>query len=253
MSRRRTLNAAARRAAARAEAERLQRAQRRNRVLLVAGAVALIVAVVVAGFIIWKGSQATYLDDIERAPQGADTSGGIPVAADGTAGVAGTAPRLDVYLDVQSVASVAFWQAQREQLQLLNAEGTISLWVHPVAFVDGGTNGFSTRAAQAAVVVADRAPQRFLTFLDAQMDMRAEGAEQLNDPDLETMALRTEVPQSVADRFDDNLFNAWVVAASEQAVRDGVEDTPTVLLEGEELTADWSAEGALAEAVASAG
>jgi hypothetical protein len=42
------------------------------------------------------------------------------------------------------------------------------------------------------------------------------------------------------------------VAATDQAVRDGVEDTPTLLLDGTRLTGDWSAEGALADAVTAA-
>lgn len=252
MSRRRTLNATARREAARNEAERIQRSQRRNRGLLIGGAVLLVVAIVLAGLIIWKGSQASYLDDVERTPHGADTSGGIPVAADGTAGVAGSAPRLDVYLDIQSPESVAFWQAQGESLQALNAEGTISLWVHLVGFVDGGAAGTSTRAGEAAVVVADRSPQQFLAFLDAGLDMRAEGEDQLNDPDLEQLGLGVGVPQEVVDRFTDLLFDDWFLAATDQAVRDGVETTPTLRLDGAELTADWTVAGALEDAVTAA-
>jgi hypothetical protein len=252
MSRRRELSAAARREAARTEAERIQRAQRRRRGLVIGSVVLLLAAIVLASFIIWKGSQVSYLDDVERAPQGADTSGGIPVAADGTAGIAGTAPRLDLYLDVQSPESVAFWRAQGESLQLLNAEGTISLWVHLVGFVDGGAKGASTRAGEAAVVVADRAPQSFLPFLDAELDMRAEGAEKLNDPDLEQLALGVGISQDVVDRFTDRLFDDWFLAATDQAVRDGVETTPTLLLEGERLTADWAVDGALEDAVGAA-
>lgn len=253
MSRRRTLNAAARREAARAEAARLQRQHRRNRGLII-GAVVLVVALVVtAGFIIWRGSQQTYLDDVERSPQGSDLTGGIPVSADGVAGIENpTAPRLDVYVDVQSPESVAFWQAQSTDMQALSADGSVSLWVHLVGFVDGGVNGASTRAGQAAVVVADRAPELFLPFLKAEFAQRANGAEHLTDPGLVSLALEVGVSQDVADRFDDNLFNAWFVAATEQAQRDGIETLPTVELDGSPLSADWSADGALAAAVAAA-
>lgn len=253
MSRRRTLNAAARRERARQEAERIQKQQRRRRGLLILGAVLVVVLVATAGFIIWQGSQLTYLDDVERSPQGADTTGGIPVAADGIAGSADpAAPRLDVYVDLQSPESVAFWQAQGDDLEALNANGTIALWLHLVGFVDGGLNGSSTRAGEAAVVVADRAPEFFLTFVGAEFDQRASGVEQLNDPDLEGLALEVGIPREVVDQFTDNLFDDWFVAATNQAKRDGIEEVPTVLLAGEELTADWTVDGALDEAVTAA-
>ena len=38
-------------------------------------------------------------------------------------------------------------------------------------------------------------------------------------------------------------------AATEQAAHEGIEDTPTLLLDGDRLTADWTVEGALADAV----
>lgn len=250
MSQRRKHNAAARREEARREAERLLRSQRRNRGLLIGGIALLVVGLVAAGIIIWQGSRMTYLDDVERTPQGADTTGGIPIAADGTPGTAdASAPRLDVYLDIQSPESVAFWQAQSEELQQLNADGTIALWLHLVGFVDGGINGSSTRAGEAAVVVADRSPEHFLAFLDGAFAKRADGAEQLNDPDLESLALDVGITQQVADEFTDNLFDQWFVAATDQASRDGVEDTPTVRLDGETLTAEWTADGALGDAV----
>lgn len=253
MSQRRKLNATSRREEARLEAERLVRQSRRRRGLLVLGAALLVVGVVLAAVIIWQGSRASYLDDVERAPQGSDSSGGIPVSAEGVAGSADPdAPRLDVYLDIQSPESVAFWTAQAAELQQLSADGTIALWLHLVGFVDGGINGSSTRAGEAAVVVADRSPELFLAFLDAAFGQRAAGVERLNDPDLEALALEVGISQDVADQFTDNLFEQWFVAASQQAERDDVEDVPTLRLDGQDLTADWTAEGALGDAVAQA-
>lgn len=253
MSQRRKLNAASRREEARREAERIARGQRRRRGLLILGVVLAVVAIVVAGVIIWQGSKETYLDDVARSPQGSDTTGGIPVAADGTAGSADAeAPRLDVYLDMQSPESVAFWQAQHADLETMNGDGTIALWLHLVGFVDGGINGASTRAAQAAAVVADRAPEYFLPFVTAEVDQRATGADKLDDPDLEGIAGEVGIDQTVIDQFNDNLFNDWCVAATDQAARDGVDATPTVRLDGQALTADWTTDGALSDAVESA-
>lgn len=253
MSQRRKLNAEARRESARREAERIQRQQRRNRGLLILAVVLAVVGLVVAGYIIWQGSRETYLDDVARSPQGSDSTGGIPVEADGSAGSADAeAPRLDVYIDVQSPESVAFWQAQHDDLEAMNADGTIALWLHMVGFVDGGINGSSTRASQAAAVVADLAPEYFLPFVNAELDQRATGADKLNDPDLVGIAGEVGIPQDVIDQFDDNLFNDWCVAATDQAERDGVDTTPTVRLDGQALTADWTADGALSDAVESA-
>lgn len=253
MSQRQKLNAAARREEARREAERIQKQQRRNRGLLVLGVVLAVVGIAIAAVIIWRGSRETYLDDVARSPAGSDTTGGIPVAADGTAGSADAeAPRLDVYVDVQSPESVAFWQAQHEDLEAMNADGTIALWLHMVGFVDGGINGSSTRPAQAAAVVADQAPESFLPFVDAQFEQRAGGAEKLNDPDLVSIAGDVGIDTTVSDQFDDNLFNDWCVAATDQAERDGVDEVPTVRLDGQTLAADWTADGALSDAVVAA-
>lgn len=249
MSRRRTLNAAARREQARLEAERLQKQQVRRRWLIVAVSVGVLVLVAVAGLIIWRGSQQTYLQGVERTPEGADLTGGIPVAADGTAGSAADAPRLDVYLDLQSPESVAFWQTQGPDLQTLSSDGTIALWIHLVGFVDGGVTGASTRAGEAAVVVAHDAPEQFLPFLAGEFGLRIDGAEQLNDADLDALALEVGVSQEVADRFTDNLFDEWFIAATAQAQRDDIATTPTLLLEGESLDGDWTAAGALTSAV----
>jgi hypothetical protein len=57
------------------------------------------------------------------------------------------------------------------------------------------------------------------------------------------------VSQQVVDQFTDRLFDEWFVAATDQAVRDGVEDTPTLLLDGTTLTGDWTVDGALTDAV----
>ncbi len=245
MSRRHKLNAAARREAARAEAERQQRARARRRVVTIVVAALAVVVLVGGGLLIWQGSTTPTLDDVDRAPQGSDATGGIPVSAEGVAGVENpTAPRLDVYVDLASPESIVFWQTNGADVVSLSESGSVSLWLHVVGDADRGTE-----AGEAAALVADEAPEQFVPFLQAAFEALGSSTPTLEGDALAEVATGVGVPQEVVDQFADNPLAPWFEAATAQSEIDGATTHPTILLDNTTLGGDWTTEGALMTAV----
>ncbi|HLT83394.1 MAG TPA: DsbA family protein, partial [Phototrophicaceae bacterium] len=77
------------------------------------------------------------------------------------------------------------------------------------------------------------------------------GATPLSDDQIADVAREVGVPDDVIESFADGRHNSWVAGVTEQARRDDVRGTPTVLIDGEEFTG-WQQEGALAQAVSDA-
>jgi protein-disulfide isomerase len=108
----------------------------------------------------------------------------------------------------------------------------------------GDFSALSGRAAEAAVVVADGAPEAFLDFHDAMLALwgdavaagaaeGGDGAGEPTDDEIATAALAAGVPQDVVDRFAEDRYTEWVEASTAQFGRDGFTGTPTVLVDGE--------------------
>lgn len=249
-----------RRQAAREQARKLreaqQRREKRTRMLIIAGVVAFVAIVAFALFSILN--QGGGIDEVETAPATATEAGGIPVGADGTGSTNEGAPVVDVYLDYQCTWCALFEQANAATLDELASSGEATVVYHPISILDssGNGSGFSTRAAQAAAVVADQAPEQFPAFNTALFAAQGpEGGVPLSDEQIAEVALEVGVPQDVVDSFGGSTFRDWVQAATQQATEDGVRATPTIRINGEDLDAlgvNWQQEGALAQAVAAA-
>ena len=258
---------AARRDEARAAALRLreeqQSAARRQRTVAVAALVAgLAVVAVVVAVILGQGSSSP-LDEV-TAPAGATASGGIPVGADGVAGTtsgsAEDATAVDVYSDFMCPVCSVFEEVSGPTLDEYRERGDVVVEYHLVSILDRYAQGseYSTRAANAAAVVADQAPEAFLAFMTALFtDQPAENTPGLTDDEIADRAITAGVPEAVAETFADGRFTEWVVAATDQASKDlGQLRTPTILIDGQnlgtDLQVDWRVEGALAEAIEAA-
>ena len=196
------------------------------------------------------------------APQGALANGGVPVGASGIAGaeVPADAVVVDVYLDYMCPYCAMFESINAATLAELRADGTVVVVYHPVSILDRlsmGT-GYSTRAATAAALVADQAPDTFDAFNTAMFaNQPGESTEGLTDAAIADIAVASGVPEEVAATIassayltGDGSFVPWVTAATQQAALDlGRLATPTIVIDGETFAGDWSAPGVLADAV----
>jgi protein-disulfide isomerase len=264
-----------RREEARAAALRLreeqQRQTRRRRNLIVAVGLVAVAAFVVLVLFITREADKPPLEGVALVPQGSTSSGAIPVGPDGVAGVtegaAEDAVVVAVYSDYICPICARFEEINGATLDELRATGDVVLEYHPIALLDGYSldSRYSTRAAIAAALVADQAPDMFLAFHGALLaGQPAENTEGLDGAGIAEIAREAGVPEELAaliesdeylgtDTDDPTTFGPWVKAATEQAVQDMSRPaTPTIMINGTELDTekyDWSQEGVLAKAI----
>jgi protein-disulfide isomerase len=227
---------AARRAA---EAAARARAARRRRTVL-GGMVAAVVVLVALVVVIAVQSH--------RTTPSADAA--VPAnAVDGTVIAVGSADApvaVDLYEDFQCPNCKAFEDKTGQTLAQLVAAGTVQARYHGMAFLDTSANDeYSTRALNAAAVVLSTAgPDAFQTFHDLlYANQPAEGGSGLTDEQLIEYAGQTGATGStVQAQIHDLTYGDWVTKATDQASKDGVTGTPTVFVDGTELS-DLSAAG----------
>jgi len=250
-----------RRDAARAKAqalreEQLKREQRR-RVYLVSAAVAILAAIAIVVVVIIGNSGKPALSKV-AAPAGVTANAGIPIGPDGVAGKAIPAGVVvvDLYTDFMCPVCGAFEQQNGADLDALSKAGTAAIVYHPISILDGASNGtnYSTRAAQAAAVVADKDPAHYLAFDEALFaNQPAENTSGLTNGQIEQIAQGVGVPSSVTATFADGKFVKWVTAATEDASKNGVSGTPTVKINGKVFGGNWQTAGELKAAIVAAG
>lgn len=275
---------AQRQADARAKAAELRRKQeataKRNRILAIGGAVlAVLVIVGAVVFVLVQNSankakyaSAVYggnatnvvapaLADVQ-APATADDAGGIPVSDEGV-GVAGSGDTvLSVYFDTQCPACASFDAINSADLKALASEPNITVVYQPLTFLDATSKGtnYSSRAANALMVVADRDPERFEDFLTALFQNQpAENTTGISDDKIAEIAAGVGVPQAVTDQFTTTVDGTFQTASEDGTLTDnagtwrtfapflaaatqhgadtlGRLSTPTLLLDGEEIS-----------------
>ncbi len=249
-----------RREGARAEALKLRdeakRREKRNRGFAIGGLGAAVVVLVVAVWAIlgseakpiaYRGSEPLDISQVQ-APSTANETGGIPIGTDLAAGstAAEGAVVVEVVYDYQCPYCAMFENANAFEINTLLQTGNVEFLFRPVSFLDRASNGkeYSTRAGNAAAVVADQAPEQFLQFHNALFaNQPDEGSNGLNDEEIGALALDVGVPQAVVDQFtttvegsDERTFSRWIAAATEYTSQDlGGLSTPTVLINGEKF------------------
>ena len=293
---------AVRREEARLKAAQMRKEQerkaRRNRILAISGLVVAIIALVAVAFtivnqnkaneaansdVVYGGDTANVvapaLADV-TAPAPANDKGGIPVSGDGSddVGVVGDGDvTLTVYFDFLCPICGQFEEINGDDIDTLLADGGTTVEYHPISFLDSKSAGtsYSTRAANAAAIVADKAPAQFAAFVSAMfVDQPAEGSAGRTDAEIKKIATDVGVPEDVAATFTttvDGTFTTktddveatndgtwrtmapWVAAATNQMNTDiGKISTPTVLINGTDFGGAWQTPGALLEAVQAA-
>lgn len=270
----------ARQKALQLQAEQKKR-EKRNRIVAISGLVAAVaVLAVVVTLILSQGKDvaagAAYtgepaaITEVE-APSTALESGGIPVGAEG---VAGEEPAeddvvVDVYLDFMCPYCAQFEESNEPELAALRASGDVTVVYHATSILDRLSQGteFSTRAAVAAAVVADEAPEQFLDFNAALFaNQPAENSEGLSDEEIAQIARDAGVPDEVVSRFtaadgdeEWRVFAPYVASLTDNAGTtlrsaggSGEFTTPAIVIDGARWEIDWRQPGALVEALTNA-
>jgi protein-disulfide isomerase len=227
-----------------------QAAALRRRRTLVGGIVAAVLVVVAVVVVVVVQTQRTATPAAADAPAGT-TDGGTAFAL----GPDDAPVTVDVYEDFLCPYCAAFETAAGDTLEELAADGTVRVRYHPLAFLDrASTDDYSTRALNAAAVVADAAgTQAFLAFHDALFaEQPAEGGPGLPDDRLVELAAQAGAAGGDVEAGIRGLrFADWTERVTDDASRDGVTGTPTVLVDGDPLPAgQLTAEGVRAAVAA---
>jgi protein-disulfide isomerase len=187
-------------------------------------------------------------DGTSAWPEGLAASGGPVVVS--------------VYYDFMCPWCGEFERTQGPTLDALLASGAIVLDSHPLAILDrysAGSN-FSTRSAAAAIAVAEGDPSHYFSFVEAMMATDTQPKENtagLTNAEIADVAKGVGVTQDVLDQITSGAYTDFAGKATEIASQDlGSLSTPTILINGKNLTqdlgVDWTKDGALAAAVAAA-
>ena len=255
----------ARRAALREKArvvrEREQRRERGGTLLVRAG-------VLVGGIAVVTGAALGLVSVIGSAPPPAvpanAASDGVRVGAGLVAERSeprppGVAPVVDTTPAARDVADITIWVDFHcpacKEFELQNADyleqlvdsGAATVQIHPVAITDSASGGtrYATRAAAAAMCVADASPDQFWQVTrDLFLAQPAPGRGGLTNDELAALVTSVEGitdEEAVVECVDDQRFARWVTAATKRALAgplpsddvDGLRGTPTVLVDGQ--------------------
>lgn len=226
-------------AAERAAAIRQQheRSERRRRTAVVSGVVVGVLALVFAiGYAVQSSRDTTGAQ--ARPPTGAVDRYAVP------RGEASAPVTVTVYEDFMCPHCADFEAAAGPMLAEHAGSGDVRVLYHPMAFVDD----YSVDAANAYAAVLDTAgPEAAAEFHDELFAVLASSGPP-SEAELVTLAVESGATRSeVAPPIEELAFEQWVVNATDAANKDGVRQTPTVLVDGEPV--DYATTDELAAAV----
>lgn len=254
-----------RRDAARTKAARLRVEQkkrdRRNRVFLQGGIVAVLVAIVaVVALVIVNNLPQNGPGPSNMASDGlligegltAVTTPALQPDADpvpSSPDASGTVADIRVYVDYLCPFCGTFETTNSEQIAKWVDSGAATVEIHPISILTSKSAGtqYSLRAANAAACVANSSPDDFLGFSTALFENQpAEGTAGLSDTELKALVKSSGVSSNlpaINDCIDETTFKSWVQDATDRALSgpipnssslEAITGTPTVLVNGKQ-------------------
>jgi len=245
---------------ARLEREQRMKSQRRNGILIRAGATVAIVGVLAAvGWGIWLGTRPEGPGPANMAADAivlqGDGDGGITavmtdgIPADGTPTATDPSDydvpvHIVTYIDFGCPFCQLFETSNGPQIRELIEQGYATLEVHPINLLSTAFQGdrYSARSANAGACVAAYEPDAFLDVSDAFFAQQpAESGPGLTNGEIIELLDGAGVnSQEVTDCVNNESFKGWVTAATERALTGPlpntdevkVTGTPTVLVNG---------------------
>jgi protein-disulfide isomerase len=216
----------------------LREQQRRERVrnLSVVGAVVVAVLLVV-GVLFFVQSNRD-----KTGQTASSTPGNLTGTYSVTIGKASAPTTIKLYEDFQCPICQQFEAYTGPQVRAAIAAGKIKVDYHMVAFLDTHSlNAYSSRALNAAMAVLDTAgPDVFAKFhqllYDNQPGENTAGPsnQQLIDLAVQAGADKTAITAPI----ENNVYHQWVLNATDQMSKDGINGTPTVFINGKNQGSD---------------
>jgi protein-disulfide isomerase len=280
---------AERTAEAREKARQIREAQlkkdKRNKLLIGWGIVAAVVAIlVVVGLVVTTSiKQNTPIADQGPVPANGNANGGVtlvantgvkstdsatvdmakvpakpytqpnPVVAPGAEAEAGQPVKVVAYIDFICPVCKRFESTYNEALTGLRNEGKISLEYRPLGFLDRqSSTNYSSRAANAAACVADKAPEKYAEYVDTLFaNQPAEGSAGLSDDKLKSLA--SDIGADINSCVDDKTFRPYVKYSTQLASNIGITGTPTIFVDGKQWDGSSDLNAEIQTAIAAKG
>jgi protein-disulfide isomerase len=155
---------------------------------------------------------------------------------------------IDIYQDYMCPYCGQFERAQTSDLKVLVDSGTAKVVFHVMAFLDENSSGtrYSTRAANAFVVVAQKEPDKALAFNSALfVNQPSEGSTGLTDAEIATRAKSVGVSDAVANSLASLSQADFVKSSNDAAFAAGITSTPTIKINGTVLSRNLYSAGSL--------
>lgn len=233
-------SAAANAAQAKAEAMRkAEAAKARTKNMIIAGvAIVAVVAAIVLGAWIWNKNKP---EDI------ATGEGGKPnnVSAEGfvTIGKDDAPVTVSLYSDFMCPFCKQFEDKAMPVLQKYVDSGDVKIEYYSVAYLNRFSRNtkYSTRAAGAALCVANDKPEKFTDYVKALFDNQpAENTKGLTNDRMAEIGNEIGGPSNLGDCISQNTFEGFVDEYSEKT-GEVANSTPTLIIGGEKVA--WSKKG----------
>lgn len=171
------------------------------------------------------------------------TSTSTPTPADGK-----TVPNIKIFVDYQCPVCQAFEVPNASQLESWVNTGAATVEIHPISFLDGrgSPNEYSSRAANAAICVAEYSPNNFFKFNSLLFENQpAEGTAGPENKDLIVRARDAGATNidKITTCINDKSFGNWLSDATDTALSEPlpgtdlrVEGTPYILVNNQPYT-----------------
>ncbi|NEW39548.1 thioredoxin domain-containing protein [Nocardia cyriacigeorgica] len=228
-----------------------ERADRNRKIAIQVGVAAVLVALVAAiGVgIAMRGSDDEDLGAIPSviagnptatSPGAAPVEAQDPVASTGAIRVGNPDAKVTVRVvaDIQCPICKLFEEANGQVLADGVANGTINVEYNIASFLDQmSTTDFSSRSANAAYCVTDTGVDKFQAWLQAMFAQQPpEGGAGLPDEKLIEIAQSVGYTDpSIAQCVTDRKYDKFVQAKSKKLLDEGIEGTPTIFVNGEQV------------------
>ncbi len=198
---------------------------------------AVLVVLVVVGYLVLSSRDTT--GTAGATPSGMTDGYAVTVGDD-------AAPRtLTFYEDPQCPVCAAFEAEVADEVAAAVEAGEVQVEYRIVSFLDQASeNDYSSRAANALMVVQDAAGSEAFAELHRILyeNQPAEGTAGPEDEQLVAWAVEAGADEAdVRDGIESGVFDQFVANATDQMSRDGVNGTPTVLVDGEQVQGDPAA------------
>ncbi|WP_153505157.1 DsbA family protein [Cumulibacter manganitolerans] len=202
-------------------------------------AAVLVAALVVAGIIAVNSSNS----EKEKAAASIDLGTGAVASNAITWGEQAAPVTIDYWVDLLCPACRAYETQAAPTVEKAVKDGKAKLVVHPVAILNNSSSpaGYSTRAG-AAVMCAGDQPKGYLYMKELYNEQPAEGGPGLSDKELISIGEKVGLGDAWTKCVTDGAQKDAPTANTDEFDKKGFKGTPTVLVNGTQMTSGTVAE-----------